>query len=92
MVVNCFHPENSKLGKNKAIIQVWMMAPKASGVAVLGRHHPPVVPLTGTGIIPTAIEYRIRAVLSFARVRSLPMAGLNISLGHQTSRMGRGSQ
>jgi hypothetical protein len=28
MVVDCFHPENSKSRKNKAIILVWMMAPK----------------------------------------------------------------
>jgi len=52
------------------------MAPNASGDAVLGRYHPPVVPLTGTGIIRTAIEYPIRAVLSFARIRSLTMARL----------------
>ena len=49
MFVDRFHPENSKLRKNKAIIQVWMMAPKASGVAVLGRHHPPVCPPYGNG-------------------------------------------
>jgi len=57
-----------------------MMAPKASGNAVLGRHHPPGVPLTGTGIIRSPIEYTILAVLSFARIRSSVMATQNISV------------
>src|SRR5260370_8404929 len=91
MVVIHSHPENCKREKNKATIQVWMMAAKASGDAVLGRHHPPVVPLTGTGIIRTTIGYTIRAALSFARMRSLSMARLNMSARHQTSRMGRGT-
>src|SRR5260370_8166210 len=91
MVVIHSHPENCKREKNKATIQVWMMAAKASGDAVLGRHHPPVVPLTGTGIIRTTIGYTIRAALSFARMRSLSMARLNMSARHQTRRMGRGN-
>ena len=69
-----------------------MIAPKVSGDAVLGRHHPPVVPLAGTGIIRTTLGYTIRAVLSFERVRASAMAGLNIRLRHQTSSMGRQSQ
>ena len=45
-----------------------MMAPKASCDAVLGRHHPPVVPDKGTGIIRSTIGYTILAVLCFARI------------------------
>jgi len=59
---------------------VWMMAPKASGNAVLGRHHPPKAPLTGTGIIRSTIGYTIPAVLSFARIRLSAMATQNISV------------
>jgi len=92
MVVNFFHPENNKPRKNKAIIQIWMMAPKVSGDARLGRHHPPVVPLTGTGIFRTTMGYTIPAVLSFARIPSFALARLSTSLRHQTSRMERGSQ
>lgn len=65
---------------------------KASGDAVLGRHHPPVVPLTGTGIICTTIEYPIRAVLSFARVRSTAMTRLDMGVRHQSNSMRRGSK
>ena len=50
------------------------MAPKASGIAVLARHHPAVVPLMGTGISRTTIGYTIWAVLALARIRSFAMA------------------
>src|SRR2546430_4356675 len=79
MVVDCFHLKINRPRKTEATIQSQMMAPKASGDAVLGRHHPPVVPPTGTGIIRIAIRYRIRVVLPFARIRSLAMARPNIS-------------
>jgi len=75
-----------------AIILVWMMAPKASGDSVLGRHHPPVVPLSGTGIIGTTIRSTIWAVSCFAKARSFVKARQNISVRHQISSMGRGSQ
>ena len=80
MVVNFFHPENNKFLKNKATIQIRMMAPKVSGDAELGCHHPPVAALSGTGIFPTTIRYTIRTVLSCAKSRSFTMARLNIVL------------
>ncbi len=80
MVLNSFHPEIADLERMRAIILVRMMAPKASGNAVLGRHHPPVVPLTGTGIIRSTIGYTILAVLSFARIPLSVMATQDISV------------
>jgi len=44
MVIDCRHSEIASLGITEAIIQSQMMAPKASGDTVLGRHHPPVAP------------------------------------------------
>ena len=92
MVVNCFHPENSKLGKNKAIIQVWMMAPKASGDTVLGRHHPPVAPRTRAGLIRTTRRKTRGAMKPIGKIHSLIMAKSDICVRHETSRMERGSQ
>src|SRR5260370_39826102 len=89
---NSLHLENSWPRKYKAIILVLMMAPKTSGNAVLGRHHPPVVPHTGTGIIRSTIRYTILAVLSFARVQVSAVGRRNTSVGHQSSRMEPGSQ
>jgi hypothetical protein len=91
MVINCCHPESANQ-KSKAIIEVSMMAPKPSGDAVLGRHHPPVVPLTGTGIFRTTIGYINRAVFSFVRIQPFVMAKRNISVRHQTNSMAQGSQ
>ena len=39
--------------KPGAIILIWMVAPKPSGDAELGRHHPLMVPRTTTGLIRT---------------------------------------
>lgn len=78
MAINGGHPEIAKPTKTEAIILSQMMASKASSDAVLGCHHPPVVPATGTGIISTTIGYTIRAVLSFANVQPFVMARRSI--------------
>jgi hypothetical protein len=59
-----------------AITLFWMMAPNLSGVAALGCHHLSVV---------------TRTMTNGSRTTTL-MALCNIMAGHQTSRMGRGSQ
>ena len=82
MVVDCFHLKINRPRKTEATIQSQMMAPKASGDAVLGRHHPPVVPLTGTGIIRTTIGSTIWAFLRLEGVRSFVMARESISVRH----------
>jgi hypothetical protein len=74
MAVNCCHLEIANPRKVEAIILSQMMAPKPSGDAVLGRHHPPIVPRTGTGIISTTMGYTIRTVFSLVSVQPFVVA------------------
>jgi hypothetical protein len=46
-------PRELSAKKLEAITLVWMMAPKLSCAAWLGRHHPDVFPPTITGLIRT---------------------------------------
>jgi len=60
------HPENYQPRNREAITLGLDDGPNASGDAELGRHHPPIVLLTGTGIIRATARYKILAVFGFA--------------------------
>jgi hypothetical protein len=92
MVVDGFHLEINRPRKTEATIQSQMMAPKASGDTVLGRHHPPVAPRTRAGLIRTTRRKIRGAMKPIGKIRSFTMAKCDICVRHQISRMALGSQ
>lgn len=90
MFVAFFHLENFAPGKLGAIIPVWMMAPKASGDTVLGRHHPPVIPRTRTGLIRTTTRSTRGVTKPAGKIPSFVMAERDMNVRHQISSMGAG--
>lgn len=64
-----------------------MMAPNPSGGAVLGGHHPAVIPRTITGITRTTARKPCPAARAAGVVRSFEMATRDISIAMKNNRM-----
>ena len=75
-------PNKNRNPKNKNHHPGLVDGLKSLGDAVLGRHHPPVAPLTGTGIIRTTIESTIRAFLCPEKIRWFVIGRQSICLRH----------
>jgi hypothetical protein len=80
----------SSLKKFGAIILAWMMAPKLTGEAGLGRHPLYVSPGTMTGVIRTTAMFAMLCRKAAETGRAFGMATITIFSRHEDNRMGAG--